>query len=70
MSNILKLMNKSNAAGTEALIKTLSEEHQKYLKEIFQSKRITFQRRGEQVTVARRILKPRSRRTLLVPTSQ
>ena len=65
VSNILKLMNKGNPAATNALIKTLTEESQKYLKEIFQSKRIIVERKGEPVTVARRILKPKSKKLII-----
>jgi hypothetical protein len=67
VSNILKLMNKGNPVATNELIKTLSEEHQKYLKEIFQSKRITIERNGEHITVARRILKPKSKKLIVPP---
>jgi len=68
VSNILKLMNKGNPAATNALIKTLTEESQKYLKEIFQSKRIIVERKGEHVTVARRILKPKSKKLIIEST--
>jgi len=55
-------MNKNNAGATNLLIKTLSEKNQKYLKEIFMGKRVIIQRKDEEVTVARKILKPKSRR--------
>lgn len=62
VSNILKLMNKNNATATDELMKTLTEENQKYLKEIFHSKRIVVQRKGGEISVARKILKAKSRR--------
>ena len=54
-------MNKNNSAVTNELINSLKDENKAYLKEIFQSKRIRIQHKGEQTTVARRIIKPKTK---------
>lgn len=59
-------MHKNNAAATNALIGTLSENAQKYLKEVFQSKRIMIQHKGINTAVARRILKPKSKNQIIL----
>ncbi len=62
VGNVIKLMHSHNAAATKALVGSLNETQQNYLKEILQSKRITVQHKGEQTTIARRIIKPKSKK--------
>ena len=61
VGNVVKLMHSHNAAATKMLVGSLKETQQNYLKEILQSKRVTVQHKGEQTTVARRIIKPKSK---------
>ncbi|MDR3548037.1 MAG: hypothetical protein P4M11_07200 [Candidatus Pacebacteria bacterium] len=52
-------MHTQNAERTKELVATLDQVQQNYLKEVLQSKRITVQQKGENRTIARRIIKPK-----------
>ncbi len=59
VGQMLKMLYSRNAEGTKALVATLSEVQQSYLKGILQSKRVAVQKKGVRTSVARRILKPK-----------
>lgn len=55
----IKHVHSLQPENTKALVSSLNEQQQTYLKNLMQSKRIPIQRKGVRTTVARRILKPK-----------
>ncbi len=61
VGRVIKMLLGKNAEATKTLVGSLNETQQTYLRQVMQSKRVTTQRKGERVTVARRIVKPKRR---------
>ena len=70
VGRIIKHLYTRNAEATKVLVGSLNEVQQSYLKQIMQSKRITAQVKGNKLTVARRIIKPKHRLTKPKPQDE
>lgn len=70
VGTVIRVMFGKNPEATKLLVNNLNEVQQEYLKQIMQSRRITTMRKGERVTVARRIVKPKHKITKEGPNMQ
>jgi hypothetical protein len=61
VGKVIRLLHSQNPESTKTLVASLKPEHQEYLKDILQSKRVAITRRGVRTTVARKVVKAKQR---------